>query len=192
MENHQILLRKIEAIKNVNDEIIERIDNKNGYNRVIKHNFSICFKEGVFELEIDTVKEEVVCTNVYYGPHSVDNFKKNLDLIHIEDIFNDGLNFDDCECYKEYKQLNERMLPVVKKWVFFGNTNEAVETLRKWKKNYEDIHCVLGEVEKLTLDVEKEIEKENEIKNIISSINNSLERVREISGNELKWIVRLG
>jgi hypothetical protein len=111
-----ILLKKIQAIATVNNEIIVRIKSKE---KVIFFKYEMGMKrESAFQITLKETKEEIDAKNIsctWKGPPL---------MIPIPDIFNDKININ-CTSFEDLERLNNEILQVSLKYRLFGESDDA-------------------------------------------------------------------
>lgn len=136
----ECLLKKIQAIAVVNEEIIERIQGTSGSVSGFKYRIrEACFDKGPMFF-VEEVKQERSAKDM------VTDWKGTKALTVIDDIFNDNLNFTCCS-FEDLMRLNAGLLKVGNKYALFGESTKAQHELEKFKANLEIIQTCLGEIE---------------------------------------------
>ncbi|CAF1123401.1 unnamed protein product [Didymodactylos carnosus] len=132
----QSLMKQIDSVAKANDEIIKQIDiAKNSNNRLDILQYVISQQQDYTKL-ILTVQE---VKRQKYVKQVIDQWHQPIELIAIQDIFNDRLNYR-CIHFNDLAQLNKAMFIVVQKYKLFGDTDESKQEVEKFLFNFQSIH----------------------------------------------------
>ncbi len=167
MDSTDVILRKIESIAKINDEIINRINSKTKLIKSFKYYVkeSLSDNNSKVKYPIFEVKQEKEEENV---SKIISEWKKSLSITKIDDVFNDNINFS-CKYFNDIIRLNKEMVSVSKKYRLFGETEQSKIELNKFKNNYEVLQTGLGEIELTLIDTNSDLE---DIINAVGQINN--------------------
>jgi len=159
---HEIL-RKIEAISNVNAHIISRLQKKRtivvGYSYEIEHtNF--------FNLEVKEKRETME------GSELLDLWKTDIKLTVVPNP--EGLDTIDysCSTFQDLLRLNQQMLSIAR--LYHSKSSSSYSYLNKFLENYELIQVELGSLEELMFDSES---KYNVLKSQVDEVKKKLDQV---------------
>lgn len=140
------LLKKINAIALVNEEIIARIRAKK---EVQTYSYAITTDTSADKKKLVVKCEQVVCKTP--AASIVATFKPACKFAEIPDIFNDKISYT-CSSFDDLARINQQMLPVARKFDLFGNSDKAVKELEKYKINFELVQTQLGRIEEQLID----------------------------------------
>jgi len=162
------LLKKIQAIVTINEEIIQRVKAKQSV--VTSCNFTVV--QGQFTVEVKETKESQNAQDL------IKLWQAKVELTPVEDIFNDKIEYT-CTTIDDVGNLNGQILRVAQKFKRFGGSSEAVEDLIKFKENVEKIQVCLGELEEKLMDVDSKL---GELNQSAEKINKKIARLQELAG----------
>jgi len=111
-----------------------------------------------------TLAEEKITAR---GASLLQSLTLNLNLIIIDDVFNDKLNYN-CTSFEQIQYLNKAMLPVAMKYALFGDSEKAIAETRKFLTNFEILQTGLGQCEERLKDVDSNME---ELRQKIQALN---------------------
>jgi hypothetical protein len=169
-------LAKIKGLATVNSEIIQRLSQPQ-QQRVVAYKYYVEYADQSFKVREE--KEERPGTRVFnplltsVSPFVAD-WRGNVDLIRVDDIFNDKIDYD-CTCFQDIVRLNEALLGVAKKYELFGESEKAINEVEKFKANFESLHLSLGLVERQVVDTDSELAK---YRAEVEELNNILSRLK--------------
>jgi len=146
-DSTDVLLKKIEAVAKINDEIIVKINE-----RKIKKSFS-CNVEQVGHPQRRYILNEEVVEEPVADLTKAWEFKGTKEFVtDVWDIFNDHVDYN-ATSFTAICALNKTLLEISKKFKLFDKNNEAaVANLTKYLKNLEVVQTALGSVDELTMD----------------------------------------
>ncbi|CAF1173439.1 unnamed protein product [Adineta ricciae] len=129
-------VEEIQTLAQTNEDMMKQIDNM-GSRVVNLTTYVIRCNYGIF-----TVKEVQEAQN---ANQIVNNWRENIQLTEIEDIFNDKISYT-CSSYGQLKTVNSAMARVVKKYKLFGSSRTALGEIYKFAKNFRVIKAVLERI----------------------------------------------
>jgi len=98
-------------------------------------------------------------------------------LVQIPDVFNDNIDFT-CHGFDDLVRLNQGMLPVALKYRFFGETNETMKILEKFRVNFEVILSCLEDIQ-CNLNIDLKIEMRNDMQLKVDYLNKIMTGFKE-------------
>uniref|UniRef100_A0A0G4HS00 Uncharacterized protein n=1 Tax=Chromera velia CCMP2878 TaxID=1169474 RepID=A0A0G4HS00_9ALVE len=132
-------LRKVYSVMKVNAEIIHRLQQVGNKQVVLGWDLHVTFSSGKF-----AVKQ--IATDAQTAQQIVSQFVPECELIPIEDLFNDKLNFQ-CRKFNDLARLNGEMWRVAKKYEMFEGSSRSEKVLQDWLENFNRLMVALGTLE---------------------------------------------
>ncbi|CAF4225456.1 unnamed protein product [Rotaria sp. Silwood2] len=157
------LIKLTEAIAKTNDELIQQINEMTGEISLVTYVFtrqddgSYVINERIRMSQAETVVSE---------------WRDVIELINIEDVFNDKISYS-CNDYQDLIRLNRDMLPIVKKYEFFGDGHQPLQAINKFTENFRRIQ---GALQELRTGGRSHL---NDINQRLNNINNEIKDLRD-------------
>jgi len=169
-------LKKIKAIGIVNEEIIQRIKNKQ--KMVTSYHYKVI--QGSFKFEVKETKDEIDVSAF------LSVWKPNVKMGVIPDLFKDKINFN-CSNFDDVVRLNGEMPLVAEHYKMFGGSAEAIEVIEKFKANLELLQVCLGSLEEKLMDATSRMEELTEETNKLNKQVEALINNAKVTPIENDW-----
>jgi len=181
-----IILQKIKAISSVNNEIVQRIQDKVNNKGMVCRSRKFSLESGeVFKL-VEKVEETSALDIVSGWKPKIpkENFHNTEDM----NIFNDNINYT-CTSFDDVKRLNESIPKVSFKFRLL-DPNQSPPILRLFYSNLEILQTFLGDLEGLLMDPES---PKKELLKAVQTLNDAhLYVTQQINEKNMQEAKRIG
>eukprot|EP00386_Alphamonas_edax_P003721 GDKI01011250.1.p1 GENE.GDKI01011250.1~~GDKI01011250.1.p1 ORF type:complete len:236 (-),score=60.13 GDKI01011250.1:363-1070(-) len=147
----QVEFQKVEAICDVNKDIIQRIERKiSSDGQVIsEYKYTLEFDQNTKEF---SVKTEPVKRNAGVIVKETPFSPEEYTLAVVDDTFNDNIDNTSSRGFEAIAVLNSKMLTVAQKYKLFEGTPTSLAVLEKFLQNFGAVQSYLGCIEAKLID----------------------------------------